>query len=88
VIGLPTLIADTWLGLKLFGQVNEATFRKLVLALLFISGALAAAVLNDAQRPIARVPDLTIELFVTSAIRGLESRLTEGALRRLFGLRG
>ena len=38
-IGLPFLIAGTWLGLKLFGRIDEATFRKLVLALLFISGA-------------------------------------------------
>jgi len=32
-------LAGTWLGLKLFGRIDEATFRKLVLALLFISGA-------------------------------------------------
>jgi len=40
VIGLPFLLAGTWLGLKLFGRIDEATFRKIVLALLFISGAL------------------------------------------------
>ena len=39
VIGLPFLIAGTWLGFKLFGRIDEATFRKLVLGLLFISGA-------------------------------------------------
>jgi len=38
VLGLPCLIAGTWLGLKLFGRINEATFRKVVLALLFASG--------------------------------------------------
>jgi uncharacterized membrane protein YfcA len=38
LIGLPFLIAGTWLGLKLFGKLNEAAFRKLVLALLFVSG--------------------------------------------------
>jgi len=38
-MGLPCLIAGTWLGLKLFGRINEATFRKIVLALLFVSGA-------------------------------------------------
>jgi uncharacterized membrane protein YfcA len=37
-LGLPCLIAGTWLGLKLFGRINEATFRKVVLALLFVSG--------------------------------------------------
>jgi uncharacterized membrane protein YfcA len=39
VIGLPCLAAGTWLGLKLFGRIDEATFRKIVLALLFVSGA-------------------------------------------------
>ncbi|WP_439400400.1 sulfite exporter TauE/SafE family protein (plasmid) [Bradyrhizobium sp. PMVTL-01] len=37
--GLPCLIAGTWLGLRLFGSINEATFRNIVLALLFVSGA-------------------------------------------------
>jgi uncharacterized membrane protein YfcA len=39
LIGLPALLAGTWLGLKLFGRIDEATFRKIVLALLFVSGA-------------------------------------------------
>jgi uncharacterized membrane protein YfcA len=39
LLGLPCLIAGTWLGLKLFGKIDEATFRKIVLALLFLSGA-------------------------------------------------
>jgi uncharacterized membrane protein YfcA len=39
VIGLPFLIGGSWLGLKLFGRLNEAGFRKIVLALLFASGA-------------------------------------------------
>ncbi|MCP3370104.1 sulfite exporter TauE/SafE family protein [Bradyrhizobium cajani] len=37
-LGLPFLLAGTWLGLKLFGRIDEATFRKIVLALLFASG--------------------------------------------------
>jgi uncharacterized membrane protein YfcA len=37
-IGLPVLIAGTWLGLKLYGRLDEATFRKVVLVLLFASG--------------------------------------------------
>jgi uncharacterized membrane protein YfcA len=37
-MGLPCLLAGTWLGLKLFGQIDEATFRKIVLALLLLSG--------------------------------------------------
>ncbi|WP_371261158.1 TSUP family transporter [Bradyrhizobium sp. th.b2] len=39
LIGLPALFAGTWLGLKLYGRINEATFRKIVLALLLVSGA-------------------------------------------------
>ena len=39
LIGLPCVIAGTWLGLKLFGKIDEAMFRKVVLALLFVSGA-------------------------------------------------
>jgi uncharacterized protein len=38
LIGLPFLVAGTWLGLKFFGRLNEVAFRKLVLALLFASG--------------------------------------------------
>ena len=40
LIGLPALFAGTWLGLKLFGRFDEATFRKIVLALLLASGSL------------------------------------------------
>jgi uncharacterized membrane protein YfcA len=39
LIGLPALFAGSWLGLKLFGRIDEATFRKIVLALLLVSGA-------------------------------------------------
>ena len=39
LIGLPALLAGTWLGLKLFGRLNEAAFRKIVLVLLLASGA-------------------------------------------------
>jgi uncharacterized membrane protein YfcA len=37
-IGLPLLLAGTWLGLKLYGRAGEAGFRKIVLALLLASG--------------------------------------------------
>jgi len=40
LIGLPALFAGTWLGLKLYGRIDEATFRKVVLALLLASGVL------------------------------------------------
>ena len=38
LIGLPALLAGTWLGLELFGRLDEVAFRKIVLALLFVSG--------------------------------------------------
>ena len=37
VIGLPVLFAETW-GLKLYGHLDEAGFRKIVLILLLLSG--------------------------------------------------
>jgi uncharacterized membrane protein YfcA len=36
--GLPVLFLGTWVGMKLYGHLNEAQFRKVVLALLFVSG--------------------------------------------------
>jgi uncharacterized protein len=39
LIGLPALLAGTWLGLQLFGRLNETAFRRVVLALLLASGA-------------------------------------------------
>jgi uncharacterized protein len=38
LIGLPALFAGIWLGLKLFGRLDEASFRKVVLVLLLASG--------------------------------------------------
>jgi uncharacterized protein len=37
--GLPALAFGTWAGLKLFGRLNEASFRRVVLSLLLVSGA-------------------------------------------------
>lgn len=39
VIGLPALLAGTWLGLKLYGRLDEASFRNVVLSILLVSGA-------------------------------------------------
>jgi len=36
---LPALAVGTWAGLKLFGKLDDATFRRIVLVLLLISGA-------------------------------------------------
>jgi len=38
VVGLPALLAGTWVGLKLYGHLDEAGFRKAVLVLLLVSG--------------------------------------------------
>jgi uncharacterized membrane protein YfcA len=38
LIGLPALALGTWAGLKLFGRLDEASFRRIVLALLLVSG--------------------------------------------------
>jgi uncharacterized protein len=37
-IGLPALLTGTWLGMKLYGRLDEATFRVVVLLLLLASG--------------------------------------------------
>ncbi len=39
VTGLPAVLAGTWAGLKLYGKLDEGSFRKVVLALLLLSGA-------------------------------------------------
>jgi uncharacterized membrane protein YfcA len=39
LLGLPVLLAGTWVGLKLYGYLDEAAFRKVVLVLLLVSGA-------------------------------------------------
>src|SRR6516165_8198380 len=38
-VALPVVIAGTWLGLKFYGTLDEAQFRKIVLVLLLASGA-------------------------------------------------
>jgi uncharacterized membrane protein YfcA len=38
VLGLPAVLAGTWTGLKLYGRLDEAQFRRLVLILLLVSG--------------------------------------------------
>jgi uncharacterized membrane protein YfcA len=37
-IGVPALAIGSWLGLKLYGRLDEGTFRVVVLVLLFVSG--------------------------------------------------
>jgi uncharacterized protein len=37
-LGLPALLAGLWLGLRLYGKLDEAAFRKVILLLLLVSG--------------------------------------------------
>ena len=37
-VGLPAILVGMWVGLKLYGKLDDAGFRKVVLALLMISG--------------------------------------------------
>ena len=43
-LGLPLLWLGTWLGLKLYGRLDEAAFRKVVSVLLLVSGVVLVAV--------------------------------------------
>ena len=38
LMGLPAALLGTWLGLKLYGTLDEVRFRRIVLFLLLISG--------------------------------------------------
>src|ERR1043165_5269698 len=38
LLGLPALLAGTWLGMTLYGKLDEAMFRNVVLVLLLVSG--------------------------------------------------
>lgn len=38
LLGLPAMIAGLWVGFKLYGRLDDATFRKVLLVLLLIAG--------------------------------------------------
>jgi uncharacterized membrane protein YfcA len=38
LIGLPAVLVGTWAGLRLYGRLDEASFRRVVLAVLLLSG--------------------------------------------------
>ena len=38
VLGLPALLAGLWTGFKLYGKLDDAAFRKVILVMLFFSG--------------------------------------------------
>jgi uncharacterized membrane protein YfcA len=54
LFGLPALLAGTWLGIKLYGRLDDEAFRKTVLMLLLASGV--ALILDTAIRSIGVVP--------------------------------
>jgi len=37
-LGLPALLAGLWLGFRLYGKLDDAAFRKIILALLVLGG--------------------------------------------------
>jgi len=37
-LGLPALLLGLWVGIKLYGKLDDAAFRKVILVLLLISG--------------------------------------------------
>jgi hypothetical protein len=39
LLGLPCMLAGTWAGLKLYGKLDDAAFRKVILVLLLVLGA-------------------------------------------------
>ncbi len=43
LIGLPALLAGSWLGLRLYSRLDETGFRRVVLVLLLASGLALAA---------------------------------------------
>lgn len=44
LLGLPALLGGLWLGFKLYGKLDDAAFRKLILLLLLLSGLALVAV--------------------------------------------
>jgi uncharacterized protein len=68
VLGLPALLTGLWLGFKCYGKLDDATFRKVVLALLLCSGV---ALIAAQQWPLLR-----------SSSSGVVSRLALPAFAR------
>jgi uncharacterized protein len=49
MIGLPALGVGTWLGWKLYGRLDEAAFRKVVLYVVLVSGIALVAIVDRQQ---------------------------------------
>jgi uncharacterized protein len=37
-LGLPAMVAGLWVGFKLYGKLDDAAFRKVILVLLLLAG--------------------------------------------------
>ena len=46
LIGLPALLAGTWLGWKLYGRLDEAAFRKVVVWVVLVSGVALVVIVD------------------------------------------
>ena len=65
VIGLPAMLSGLWLGFRLYGKLDDATFRKLVLVLLLLAGLALTVVYGSslfASRPDGPAMALTLML--------------------------
>jgi hypothetical protein len=38
LIGLPVMVAGLWVGFKLYGKLDDAAFRRVILVLLLLAG--------------------------------------------------
>lgn len=70
-LGLPALLAGLWAGFQLYGKLDDAVFRKIVLVLLVASGT----ALIVAQAWPARTGSGSAEAPLTSLASSLSSRL-------------
>jgi hypothetical protein len=67
-LGLPAMLAGLWLGFKCYGKLDDAMFRKVVLALLLCSGL---ALIAAQRRPLMRSSSSgAVSALVSSAIAG------------------
>jgi len=64
MLGLPALVAGLWAGFKLYGKLDDATFRKVILVLLLLAGLglivprVTQAIAQDMCRPALAVGDV------------------------------
>lgn len=72
MVGLPPLVAGSWLGWLLYGKLDEGAFRKVVLVLLLVSGVTLVASAGDRLQHQKGVRHMSI---VTTSTRFLRDSL-------------